>query len=282
MLCPLCGKYPVTPAFCNSQKTIVRCQCGLIMLNPQPPQLEIRSFFDGGYISSAEGFQSLSRSRMETLKREAEIILSRKAGGQILDIGCSDGSFLSFFSESKWRRHGIDPSSIAVQQTLKIGKVQVHHGSLADYPENMPVFDVVTYLDALPFSPQPREDLRKIYCVLKGDGYFAVEIPGFLYRTLKNVGPFSLLINKTWCCFSPINRHFFYYTNATLRKMLDLEGFEVVDEALEQAPFGESWILNFLNRIHFVLAKSIYRVSFKRINLAAKIIFLCRKKNNEN
>ena len=96
-----------------------------------------------------------------------------------LDIGCGGGNTIRLLSEHVCHVSGIDYSSVSVQESLnynsdlvKQGKVSVRQGNVEDLPFNDDVFDKITTVESFYFWPNPQENLKEVYRVLKVGGTF--------------------------------------------------------------------------------------------------------------
>ncbi len=222
--------------------------------------------------------RELGAWRLATFQREVAFVKSAISGGKILDIGCAGGEFLSMFSKDGWECYGIEPSLTAVEQAKSRG-FQIFQGVLQTAATTLPdaYFNVITYLDALTFSPTPVEDLLLIHRLLADDGVLVIEIPGLLFRLLRNVGPVSWIEYRKWCHLSSISLHLFYYSDNSFRKLLKIGGFGAEKIMLEQSPIRASRLMTFVNELYFAASRLIYRITLGKLNLAAKVVYLCRK-----
>ncbi|MCW5853496.1 MAG: class I SAM-dependent methyltransferase [Anaerolineae bacterium] len=278
VLCPICKIDHAFPFIPFGPGDIVRChQCGLIYVNPRRVQTDIEQFFQAQYIADESMLnQDLGAWRTDTLRREAAIVKELCKTGRILDIGCAGGEFLAHFVEEGWECYGVEPSSYAAVEAQRRG-ISVHQGTLRD--TNLPegYFDVITYLDTLYFVPKPETDLEMIHHLLRDDGLLLIELPGLPFRLLKNVGPMSLLINRRWCHLSSLSFHLYYFSTESLSRLLLQTGFKIDRIVLEQSPMYSPWFARSLNNAHFGLSKALFTLTSGRINLAAKVVYVCRK-----
>jgi 2-polyprenyl-3-methyl-5-hydroxy-6-metoxy-1,4-benzoquinol methylase len=92
---------------------LVRCDptkdenaCGLLQMeHTVPPEVLYSSYW---YRS---GTNNTMRTHLRDIVEEAVSIVN-KSGGSVLDIGCNDGTLLSFYPHG-FRKYGVDPSDIA-------------------------------------------------------------------------------------------------------------------------------------------------------------------------
>jgi SAM-dependent methyltransferase len=247
-----------------------------VFVNPRRSGERIRNFFEQEYITTAEQLDyQFGEVRARTLKREARLIKKMVRGGRILDIGCAGGEFLSLFEDGQWERVGVEPSRAAGAAASRRG-IEVLPGAFSSVQIQPGSFDVVTYLDAIYFSPSPLQDLLKIRGLLKSGGLFVVEIPGHLYRLVRNIGPVSLLVNRRWCQMSSASPHLYHFSDRAFRQLLSNAGFGVFKIALERSPDSGGSLFHAMNAAWFALSTAIAGVTLGAINPAAKVVYFCR------
>lgn len=277
--CPICQVNDAVPYRLFGYREIVQCkQCGLIYVNPQTETSNTRTYFQTEYLRDNDFLdRELGAWRLETLERVTRWITKQKPPGKILDIGCAGGELLSNFAALKWDCYGVELSQISLDKVRQRG-FQVYEGLLSEimFPQN-DFFDVITYLDALFFSATPGEDLETLSRLLKRDGLLLIEIPGLAYRIIWNVGPLSLLRYRRWSHLSPNSRHLFYYSTPTLSKLLRKYGFEIRQIELEPALSQNTRLSRLVRQIHYRTACMFMRISLGRLNLGAKVVYVCTK-----
>jgi 2-polyprenyl-3-methyl-5-hydroxy-6-metoxy-1,4-benzoquinol methylase len=150
-------------------------------------------------------------------------------GKRILEIGCGRGEFLALLSTLNVEASGIEYSESAVQECQKSG-LNVFRG----YPDreserlaNGP-FDGFFLLMFLEHMPEPNVALRVIYENLADEAVGLVEVPNFD----------MMLRNKLFSEF--ISDHLLYFTKETLQTVLQLNGFEL----LEQQEIRDEYVIS--------------------------------------
>jgi len=202
-------------SFSANTLTVVQClQCGLVFLNPRPKNMadyyrnncykkELRKDF----------FSWLSIDRVK-------IISQHKKVGRILDIGCGNGSFLLNMRKNGWEVYGNEICHNAcdfVRDELSLTNVYSGHLLSIDLPEKY--FDVITLSHVLEHLEKPRENLIKINRLLKDDGILIIECPDFssIHR---------YIFKDKWQALE-LPQHLYQFTVKTLKRTLNLSGFEV-------------------------------------------------------
>jgi SAM-dependent methyltransferase len=215
--------------------------------------------------------------RRAMLQREASIIKQTKPGGNLLDIGCATGTFFHGFKGAEWHLFGLDTSKLGVETARMEHGATVFCGTLpeARYPSRF--FDVVTMLDALYYLPDPVAELREIHRILKDDGVLAIEIPGLAYTLAREQGPLCWLMDRKWRRGLANSFHLYYFSSKTIRSLLSMAGFTLLQMFPEQASFRGGIIDRALNEIHFSLARLLHWVSARKVSISAKEFYLAVK-----
>jgi SAM-dependent methyltransferase len=286
--CPVCGADDCMPLHRTVPKDIVRCRnCRLVYVNPRRSDASIRDFFEREYITTkAQVEYQFGTARARTLRREAGLVkelvspgrgLAGNARGnpKILDIGCAGGEFLSHFDAANWDRFGVEPSAAAADEASARG-IRIYPGPFQEACINEGPFDVVAYLDAIYFSTTPKQDLIRIRQLLKPDGLLIVEIPGHLYRLMRNIGPVSLLMHRRWCQLSSNSPHLIHFSDSVFRRLLRSAGFSVVRVALEGSPESRGMAFGIFNACYLALSVMIASCTFGALNPAPKMVYMCR------
>ena len=99
----------------------------------------------------------------------------------VLDIGCGGGATLGRMSAQIHTGHltGIDYSAVSVQvskdwnaEDIRSGKMDILEGSVEKLPFADGSFDRIITVESFYFWPDPQENLREVFRVLKKDGIF--------------------------------------------------------------------------------------------------------------
>ena len=255
---------------------VVQCRKdGLLYLNPRPANICLRelhrNFVRNDNVQLFDGY------RRAMLQREASIIKQMKSGGSLLDIGCATGTFFHGFKGAEWRLSGVDTSKLAVEKARTEYGAAVFCGTLheAGYPSRF--FDVVTMLDTLYYLPDPAAELREIHRILKDDGVLAIEIPGLTYTLAREQGPLCWLLDRKWRRGLANSFHLYYFSPKTIRLLLSMAGFILLQMFPEQASFRGGIIDRALNEIHFRLARLVHWASARKVSIAGKEFYLAAK-----
>jgi len=250
---------------------IVRCRNdGLLYRNPRPTSGELKDF-QTEFVPQT-GLEWFVR-RQRALSKAAEAIKRVKKGGALLDIGCATGNFFENFKDANWRLHGLDPSPMGVEAARDKYHAEVFCGTLreAHYPDRF--FDVVTVMDALYYSPDPKADLVEIRRILKDDGLLAVEIPGLTAMKWRDKGLLCWLLEGRWERLFAISGILYYFSPSTIRLLFESAGFRV----LKMVPGASVSVRSLAQAYHdfyFALAWLVFKASAGQFSIAGRELYL--------
>ncbi len=193
---------------------IVQCkQCDLIYVNPRPRgEIVVDS-----YASAVdEIYVGAGATREATFKRCVSIVEKYAPRGKLLDVGAAAGFFVKAAKDAGWDALGVEPCRWLAEYGEKRLNVKVIPLTLAQahFPDES--FDLVTMWDVLEHVPDPYEELREVFRILRPNGLLVVNFP--------DVGTWQAkLAGKNWWFFLSV--HLTYFTQKTLTAMLGKTGF---------------------------------------------------------
>ena len=235
---------------------IVRCPgCDLAYLDHEPVSDELEKFYSKDY------FVSLDRTTGYTdyfecenylkliFRRRLKIIEKYRDSGRLLDVGCGPGFFLEVLSD-RWQPFGIDISEFAAATARSRG-LNVIQGLFDASLFEKEFFDAVTMWNTLEHFTDPMKALLSANAVLKPGGVLA-------FYTNDIGGLFARMMGKYWHMLL-VPDHLFFFTRASLTKMLEAAGFSVIKSGPETLFLSADYLLE-----HFL---KIFGTKFDRKNL---------------
>jgi 2-polyprenyl-3-methyl-5-hydroxy-6-metoxy-1,4-benzoquinol methylase len=229
--CPLCGSDRPEHVYTERKSLeIVKCgHCGLIYVSPRVKQAETNYWGDADiYMSEARLIFTGKKKhhRDPNYIYELKKIKKFKAGGVLLDIGCSMGFFLNRARAFGYEVCGVEPSPslsrIAAEQFgLKIINSYFERGVV-----KAGSVDVITMIDVFEHVTNPSELLKAAQEALKDDGIMCIKVPNGKYNLLKLKLARLSGREKAHDLFDSYE-HVVHYTKDTIRKMLDQNGFTI-------------------------------------------------------
>ena len=186
-------------------------KCGMISVNPHYSEEGLDKFYSSFYQDRSTK-NDLSILRKSMYEEDKNWIHSFIKSGKVLDIGCSDGSFLSFFNEELWDRHGIDLTSDALNIAKK-RKIKTYQGKIWNKDVGGD-YDLVMMRGTIEHFLDPIAVLKKCSEILKPGGIL------FITATPDgNSFAFNVYRHK-WRLFTPYN-HIHFFTVDLLTNILN-------------------------------------------------------------
>jgi SAM-dependent methyltransferase len=165
--CPVCGSPPVTAAIRKGSSYLHCHECGLLYRTGDIELEDTTVYYkpDGG-----NPLDRVDRAKLRlhrSVLRRAEWQLG--GPGRLLDVGCSSGAFLKAASDRGWEVVGIEPVGELAEAAAENG-FEVIKGTLADAPDVLGSFDLVTHWDVLVLVSDPRAELDHVKRFLAPNG----------------------------------------------------------------------------------------------------------------
>jgi 2-polyprenyl-3-methyl-5-hydroxy-6-metoxy-1,4-benzoquinol methylase len=178
-----------------------------------------KDYFHGdeyrNYVSEEESLKANFRRRIQTL---AQIIPDLREK-RIFEIGCAYGFFLDEVRGAVRSAQGIDIVEDGTRFARDVKQVDAITGNYLDF-EPAGSVDVITMWDTIEHLPRPDLFIEKAADHVSPGGYIAV--------TTGDIGSFNARVRgRRWRMIHPPT-HLHYFSVATLAKLLETRGFEVV------------------------------------------------------
>ncbi|MEW6556099.1 MAG: class I SAM-dependent methyltransferase [Elusimicrobiota bacterium] len=194
----------------------VKCKkCGMVWIEPIPGEEELTKFYQGYYTARVKDKNSWEQ-RKTMYRIEASWLKNFITAGTILDIGCSDGSFLYQFKD-RFECFGIELEKSAVLAAKKKG-LNVICGSTESISKFGRKFGCVVLRGTIEHFPNPKKAIYDIIDYVASDGYI------FITAT-PDVSSFCAeMYREKWNQFIP-PEHIFYFDINTISILMKQFGF---------------------------------------------------------
>lgn len=219
--CNLCKGDSSSLLFTINSMKIVQClNCGLIYVNPQPSEGDIKKIYKNGYFNGSWQSDFLSEKKLYSprFKERMSQINTFKAKGKLLDVGCAVGYFLETAKQKGWHAFGVEISYFASKHARDSG-LDVFTGTLKEAKYPAQYFDVVTLWHVLEHMEDPLDHLEEVHRILKKSGLIAIEVPNIGSKRFKK-------LRGNWDQLKP-HEHLYYFTPEVLGKMVKKAGFKI-------------------------------------------------------
>ncbi|OGS22755.1 MAG: hypothetical protein A2252_10540 [Elusimicrobia bacterium RIFOXYA2_FULL_39_19] len=266
--CNLCGNSSFEMFERGNTLNVLKCRtCGLVFLNPIPDTSILKDNYTGAYYKP--WIDNLQTSRLKLFSNRWNRIGRHVNKGKILDVGCGLGEFLEYAKKNGAYPTGTELSSYAANYVKEKHGIDVINGTLesAKFPADN--FDFISIWHVLEHVPDPTSTLKEMHRILKPAGKAVIAVPNLnniLYRLV-----YFIFKRKIPRLFTEKERefHVYFYTHATLRKMLTKAGFRIIEERIDID--RSFWAEKLIDRISYVLYK------LTGINTGIAIEFLVEK-----
>jgi len=228
--CPLCAAGPEQHLrlFVKRGFPIVRCErCELVFANPQVDEsLVLDEYRAGSERANDLWVDVLTSERQLELDREKfgeilDVLEPHRGEGRLLDVGTSIGLFLRLALDRGWDAVGNEFAGRARDVARERFDVEVSGEPLHAMGLATASFDVVTLNSVLEHVNAPREMLRDVGALLKPGGFVFLIVPNLDSLACR-------VLHERAATFDGRN-HLIYFSPRTLARMLDEEGYDVVD-----------------------------------------------------
>ncbi len=177
--------------------------------------------------------------------------------GRLLDVGCGDGLFLKHIKGLGFEVWGIDVDRKSVETAKeKRGIERVYNMTLEDFSklanERGIRFDYITMFEVLEHVVKPAEFLGVIKSILKEGGLVVGSVPN--RDSVINV-VFGRMADN-WD-YPP--HHITWFSEKSLRRLFELQGFEVRLKELKSVSFGDAGWVGYYTTLGRLLPASVSR-----------------------
>jgi len=266
---PVSERYRITHSERRLVHAILRCaDCGLVTLPIEhAPPVSYADAADPYYLQQAP----------ERVANAHRLLSMLPTGGRLLEIGCACGFLLVAARERGFVVQGVEMSAWASSYARDTFALDVRTGTLeaAGLPGDL--FDAVVLADVIEHLFDPRATLAEIRRVLKPGGRLLLLTPDVGSLTARLAGP------RWW---GLLDDHYFYFSRATLGRLLAEEGFAVERvRALGRAfPIGH-WVFKlapYSRMLERLASRAVRAVGAEQrqisINLGDQMACVARKK----
>jgi SAM-dependent methyltransferase len=189
----------------------------------------------------------------ERWKERVAEIAQHKAGGSLLDLGCSSGGFLRAMKSPSWKLYGIEMSPAVARRAESAAGAQVFVGDILAASYAQASFDVITCFHVFEHLYEPHAVLAKVAEWLKPGGIFYVMVP--------NIDSAGCRIFGAYWYALELPRHLYHFSPKSLSNLAALVGLERVSLTTYHEVFLE-------NSVRYLLDSILRRAGIPRVPFA--------------
>ena len=252
------GLIPTTDKFGTALADIVRCQnCGHRQVDPMPPDAMLEGAYadaaSDDYLEEEAGQRETARRALTRIERYVQPDATNGSGvRRLLDLGCWVGFLLAEAEERGWGAVGVEPSLFASAYARDRLGLDVRTGDLWTTPLPAGHFDAIVMGDVIEHLPRPADALERMAALLA---------PGaFAWMALPDAG--SLVargLRARW--WSVIPTHVQFFTRASIRTLLERQGWKVLEVSTAPKAFSVRYYLERVGGYSPGLARGLVRAA---------------------
>lgn len=226
--CPICSSKDCQPDLRKRGYKIYKCEgCNHFFVHPVPTENELEGLYssDSSYHADLGATYRTDRKQNRLFNRRIKKILHYKKSGKILDVGCSNGEFLSLA-----RVHGFDINGVEINaRTAAIARqhdIPVFTGKLEEacFPSN--TFDIVNLGDIIEHVIDPNGFLHEIYRILAPGGIVILNTPNHDAFFPKTTYLLHKRLHVPWSHPTPPH-HLNQFSENSIMRLLCIHGFKI-------------------------------------------------------
>lgn len=225
--CALCGSNNSRVYLNKDGYDILRCNdCSFTFLDYEPDIFKIQEFYSNEYfqgISDGRGYENYEFSEIflkKNFKRRIKHLNKYVTSGNVLDLGCAYGFFLSLLG-GNFKAFGMDISDYALTVAKEKYNINTKIGPLGKNSYQSNFFSLITMWDVLEHIYNLKNDLLICHDILKEKGILALQTGNI--QSL-----FAKVCRTKWHLYT-VPEHLWYFSFDTLKKLAKDTGFEIIE-----------------------------------------------------
>lgn len=266
--CSVCGSEEIVTV--DKYSNLCCCKnCEYFFINPRPSLDEIQQFYSridkyDDWLAELEDRDLLWKKRLKLLKKEKQF-------GRLLDVGTGIAQFL-FFAKNDFEVYGTEISKSGIKiakERFRISTVRLGEIENIDFGDMK--FDIITCFHVLEHVQNPFSTIKRCKELLSNSGALIIAVPnevnsakGRLRRLLKPGRYGKYGISKITLDEKSNEVHLSYFTEFSLKKLLNKNGFCIVKDTLDPYYVCHSKIGCFLENLYFIsclILKKIFNIN---------------------
>lgn len=245
------GLIPTTDQFGTALGDIHRCRaCGHMQLEPMPDEALLAAAYQA---AASDDYVGEEAGQRETARRVlARIERFRPQRGALLDLGCWVGFLLSEAQARGWRALGVEPSDFGSAYARERLGLEVVQAGLFEAELPGASYDAVTLGDVIEHLVDPAAAVARIRELLVPGGVVWMALPDAGSVVARGLG-------RRW--WSVIPTHVQYFTRASIAKLLERGGLEVMEVGTSPKAFTVGYYLERIGGYSPAAGRALHRAA---------------------
>lgn len=244
--CPVCGSEKIEYSLKASDHTVSgeafeiwTCQhCSCRFTQAVPRAGDIGPYYAAeSYISHSDTRKGLINQLYQWVRRITlylkKALIEKTTGkkkGNILDVGCGTGAFLTTMQGAGWEVLGLEPDEGARNKAMESGVPVDRAEALFDLAGKQ--FDAITLWHVLEHVHELHTYLDTLARILKPGGKLFIAVPNYTASDANHY-------REMWAAYD-VPRHLYHFTPAAMAQLLRQHGFQL--ESQRAMPFDGFYV----------------------------------------
>jgi SAM-dependent methyltransferase len=230
--CQICGCTGKTPVLrvkdhhlTQDEFSLADCaHCGFRFTDPIPGPEAIEHYYGSqNYLSHDSTANSLTArayrlARRYALWKKHNLIRAFVSKGNILDVGCGTGDFLSFLANRGYIVQGVEPGTRAREAAIRQHSLSV--SATLDALPSTEQFHAITLWHVMEHLPELNNSLQRLHALLATDGFLFIAVPSRMSWDARHYGPY-------WAAWD-VPRHLWHFREMDMCRVLHSNGFQLL------------------------------------------------------
>jgi len=250
--CNLCSNN-IFSSYLNSDK-MLRCDsCQVIFLAPEQIPHDLNNYYQNNVFYAENASKpDLVRGMVRAANFYLKIIakqIKNPAGKLLVDVGSNYGILMEEAERVGFQTIGLEKNNILVKKGRRRG-LNISTDNLTELKTLRPI-DIITAMHVLEHLPDPRSFIKDAYKKLAIGGILVIGVPNVESHLARKDG-------LSWRYMAI--EHLFYFSEKTLRSLLEAEGFEIIEIRKDGSNLEEQGIKKL---IRYLVGQPILRDRFQ-------------------
>ncbi|QNG27875.1 class I SAM-dependent methyltransferase [Synechococcus sp. HK01-R] len=174
--CPTCGNKEAKKLFKKNGGEYGYCDfCDHIFLLKSLKPMHLIEFYKNYPTSSLDWHKNESDFYKRIYNSGLDLLCEHQPAGNLLDIGCSSGYFLSIASSRGYNTYGVEPNKLESTHAKDNG-VNIIGSTIDEIPESLK-FNAITMWDVLEHIDSPSNFIGRLKSILNPGGVVFIQVP---------------------------------------------------------------------------------------------------------